>query len=146
MGLFDELKNDNEKHAQKMAEVTEKSLDDMNEDNLKRCEFIEKHRAFQSKEIHDLFAEVVRDLKNSSKILEPNEVISEKLLPISGCHIAYKDCVFLIKVEANPDVEKVHLTVLINLKEIGNKEYQIAGFDRKLMANDIIKIIKDYNR
>ena len=144
MSLFDELKHDNEEHAKKAIEVNKKLAGIVNEDNSERSAFIEKHRVFQSKEIHEVFAEVVNDLKNNSRILEPNEVVSEKLLPISGCHIEYKDSIFFVKIEANPTIEKVHLTITIDRKEIDNREYQIAEFTKKAMADDIIKIIKSY--
>jgi hypothetical protein len=146
MGLFDELKKDNKEHAKAINEEIKKDLEVLKEDNSERIIFINKHSVFQSTEINKVFKEAVEDLKNNSRILEQNEVVSEKMLPVSGCHIEYKDSIFLLKVEAHPHAEKVILTITINRKEIAHKQYSIEGFDGKVMADDITQILRDFKK
>jgi hypothetical protein len=146
MGLFDGLKKDNEEHDKTVNKANKRDLEFLKEDNSERLAFIKKHSVFQSTEINKVFLEAVNDLQNNSKIIEQNDLANGKMLPICGCDIEYKSSIFLIKVEAHPEEEKVNLTITINQKEIAHKEYLIEGFNDKSMADDITKTLREFKK
>ena len=110
-------------------DINTKELSIIEDNNDERSHFIKKHRIFQSTKINKVFEKAVKDLKNNTRIIEPNDIISDKILPISDCYIDYKNFIFLIKLKAHTDTETVNLAIIINKKDIDKKEYSMEGIE-----------------
>lgn len=127
-------------------DINTKELSIIEDNNDERSHFIKKHRIFQSTKINKVFEKAVKDLKNNTRIIEPNDIISDKILPISDCYIDYKNFIFLIKLKAHTDTETVNLAIIINKKDIDKKEYSMEGIEGEVMADETTKTLRKFKK